>query len=317
MKIVRVNEIFDVIYGANLELSSMEISQDGIPFVARTEKNNGVSARVKLVENIKPNPANTISVAGGGSVMSSFLQKKPYYSGRDLFYLKPKLKLSDNEMLYYCLCLRENKYRFSYGRQANKTLEDIGIPAVENIPEWVYKTKFSEINKKPLINQKLILNVENWKEFEIVLLFEFINIAKSVDLNKLSISNYGYNYIGRTKENNGKTAIVKNDNLEKLNKGKCITIAMVGNSCMSFYQKNDFFASQNILILRNKYLNIYNSLFFNFLIQQEKYRFCYGRTLTKDNFKKLKIKLPVDKNSNPDWKFMENYIKSLPYSSNI
>jgi len=30
-----------------------------------------------------------------------------------------------------------------------------------------------------------------------------------------------------------------------------------------------------------------------------------------------KIKLPVDKKGNPDWKFMEDYIKSLPYSGSI
>jgi len=33
--------------------------------------------------------------------------------------------------------------------------------------------------------------------------------------------------------------------------------------------------------------------------------------------KKTKIKLPVKKDGSPDWKFMEDYIKSLPYSKNI
>jgi len=35
----------------------------------------------------------------------------------------------------------------------------------------------------------------------------------------------------------------------------------------------------------------------------------------KSRLEKLNIKLPADKNGNPDWKFMEDYIKSLPYSS--
>ena len=29
------------------------------------------------------------------------------------------------------------------------------------------------------------------------------------------------------------------------------------------------------------------------------------------------IQLPVDENDNPDWQFMEDYIKSLPYSKNL
>ncbi len=85
----------------------------------------GVVGRVKPIEGINPNPAGSISVAGGGSVMSSFLQKEEYYSGRDLYYLVPKIKLNDKELLFYCLCLRANAFRYSYGRQANKTLKEI------------------------------------------------------------------------------------------------------------------------------------------------------------------------------------------------
>ena len=33
--------------------------------------------------------------------------------------------------------------------------------------------------------------------------------------------------------------------------------------------------------------------------------------------KKSRIKLPVTPSGEPDWKFMEDYIKSLPFSKNI
>ena len=36
-----------------------------------------------------------------------------------------------------------------------------------------------------------------------------------------------------------------------------------------------------------------------------------------DLIKKTKIKLPSDSEGNPDWKFMENYIKSLSYGDRI
>ena len=32
---------------------------------------------------------------------------------------------------------------------------------------------------------------------------------------------------------------------------------------------------------------------------------------------KTQIKLPVTEKNDPDWQFMEDYIKSLPYSSNL
>jgi type I restriction enzyme M protein len=58
-------------------------------------------------------------------------------------------------------------------------------------------------------------------------------------------------------------------------------------------------------------------LFLNAIIRKDRFRFAYGRTLSLDRLKMLKIKLPIDASGNPDWKFMEEYIKSLPYSAGI
>lgn len=137
MRTCAVKDLFDVQYGVDLELNALEQDPNGINFVARTSKDNGVSAKVKPIPWIEPNPAGTISVAAGGSVMESFLQLTPYYSGRDLFYLKPRVEMSNAVKLFYCLCLRHNKYRYSYGRQANETLKDLQIPCLEDIPEYV------------------------------------------------------------------------------------------------------------------------------------------------------------------------------------
>lgn len=136
-KLAKISDLFDVKYGVNLELVNVEQcsidSPDSIPFVSRTEKNNGVSAYVYKIIDVEPNPGHTISVAGGGSVLSSFYQPLPYYSGRDLYFLIPKRKMSVIEMLFFTKCIEANKYRYNYGRQANKTLKDIKIPS--SIPE--------------------------------------------------------------------------------------------------------------------------------------------------------------------------------------
>ena len=121
--VVSVEDYFEVKYGINLELNKLKQIKNGINFVSRTSKNNGVSAKVEINSNIVPNPKMTISVAGGGSVMESFLQVEEYYSGRDLYYLKPKIKLNEKELLFYCMCLKSNKYKYNYRRQANKTLK--------------------------------------------------------------------------------------------------------------------------------------------------------------------------------------------------
>lgn len=134
----RLNELFDVKYGINMELNScVETDLDdpeGINFVARTESNNGISARVKKVEGKTPQPAGIITCAGGGSVLSTFLQEEPFYSGRDLYLLIPLQPMSKLAKLFCITVIKANKYRYSYGRQANLTLPylELMLPATDD-----------------------------------------------------------------------------------------------------------------------------------------------------------------------------------------
>lgn len=128
----KVSELFAVSYGVNLELVNLEEvspgAEDAIFFVSRTENNNGVSAIVKKIDEIEPNQAHTLSVAGGGSVLSTFYHPYEYYSGRDIYILTPYENKTCEEMLFYAYSIQLNKYKYNYGRQANRTLKDILIP---------------------------------------------------------------------------------------------------------------------------------------------------------------------------------------------
>lgn len=136
----RVSDIFDVQLGTNLELVRLTKQSDGVNFVSRTAKNNGVAARVAPVPSVPPTPGGVLSVAGGGSVLETFVQFEPFYSGRDLFFLRPKLPMSAEELMFYAACIRANQSRYSYGRQANRTLKDLFIPARDSVPAWVFGT---------------------------------------------------------------------------------------------------------------------------------------------------------------------------------
>jgi len=318
--LVKISDLFEVKYGVNLELNSLNRadnrSENTVCFVSRTDNNNGVSAFVEKDDSIKSISPNTITVAGGGSVLATFLQPYEYYSGRDLFYLTPKIKMSERELIYYSICIRKNKYRYSYNRQANRTLRDILIPA--EAPQEFLNLKVKKPSNKAILNKKLSLSGQKWKWFEYDDLFD-VNIGKSVDLNKLKQSKDGISYVGRTEDNNGITAKVASSGDFKIYAGNCITVPMVGNELKSSYQTEPFCVSQNIAILqpKNFSLNVFIANFLNTIIRKDAFRFAYGRTLSLDRLKMLKIKLPVDKNNNPDWQFMEDYIKSLPYSSGI
>lgn len=142
MKLVRLDSLFDVKYGHSLELNRLtKTSKDkGVPFVSRKGSNNGIDCYVEKLPDIEPNQAGDLTCALGGTVMATFLQERPYYTAFHVACLTPKEHLDRAQLLYYSTCIMANKYRYNYGRQANKTLRGLMLPDINNIPDWINPT---------------------------------------------------------------------------------------------------------------------------------------------------------------------------------
>jgi len=316
-KLVPLKELFEPIYGVNLELVHLEkcIKKDpeSIRFVSRIEHNNGISAYVKRILNINPNPSHTISVAVSGSVLSSFYQDKEYYSGRDLYYLKPKRKMSKEEMIFYAHCIKANKYKYNYGRAANKTLKDILLPL--EMPDDFKNITLDKIaipSDKKLLQKELDLNTRNWESFELKALFK-ITGSKTTPLSELEDYGKGkYPYVTTQATNNGVEGFYDYYTEE----GNVLTVdSAVLGYCS--YQPLEFSASDHVEKLLPKFImNKYVALFISKIINTEQSRYNYGRKCSQERMRKSHIKLP-SKNGVPDFEFMESYIKSLSYSSSI
>lgn len=310
---VALSEIFDIKYGNGFELNRLTTNGHGINFVSRTAKNNGVSAKVNLIPDVTPFSAGQITVSLGGSVLESFLQTSEFYTGYHIFCLTSKIELSEKQKLFYCLCIRANKYRYSYGRQANKTLGDILVPSINEIPVWVEKTKMPAMpSKKSATNKHLHLNPSSWKYFKY---HELFDIRKGKRLTKENMTEGKTPFIGSIEFNNGYREYIGQ---KPIHTGNTITINYNGSVGESFYQPNPFWASDDVNVLYPKFeMNKYMAFFFVTLIRLEKFRFNYGRKWETERMKESLMKLPVDKKGIPDFTFMEEYIKSLPYSTSL
>lgn len=151
----------------------------------------------------------------------------------------------------------------------------------------------------------LELNTHLWKEFKVSDIF-VCETTKALDVDEIIDGNIPY--ITRSAVKNGCSG--KLENVEgKINKLNCITIGAEGK--FAFYQDQDFLAGVKIYTLRNKNLNKYNALFLCTVLNQHVYKYSYGRARVLDKIKNEYIKLPVDKKGEPDFIFMENYIKEL------
>lgn len=312
---MRLEELFEVKYGVNLELSNCQQvdrhKDQGINFVTRTSANNGVVAKVLRIEGVEPQAAGTISCAAGGSVLSTYLQPEPYYSGRDLYVLTPRRPMSVKEKLYWCMVIKANAYRFSYGRQANRTLKEIELP--DTIPDWVETTRVEPLSTN-VIETPPALHISGWGSFAMGDLFRFV---KGKRLTKADMIQGNTNFLGAISENNGVR--------EKIDIGycwesNCITVNYNGSVGEAFYQSEPFWASDDVNVLYAKdfwAMNKYTAMFLITVIKANRYRFGYGRKWTVEKMKETSLKLPCKKEGTPDFEYMENYIRTLPYSDRI
>ncbi|MBR1821964.1 MAG: restriction endonuclease subunit S [Clostridia bacterium] len=309
---MKVSDAFILHQGNGFELYNMNQSENSdILFVSRTAQNNGVVGAVDRVGAVKPFPAGLITVALGGSVLSSFVQRKPFYTAFHIMVLEPKRQMTFNEKLYYCMCIQGNRYRYSYGRQANRTLKDIDIP--DAVPSWVNQVTITPITTRRAASSPALSGA--WAEYRMGDLFRFV---KGRRLTKEDMIDGTTNYLGAVSENNGVRQRIEVAP-EDMSPPNCITVNYNGSVGEAFYQSEAFWASDdvNILYADGWTMNKYNALFIVTVIKANRYRFSYGRKWTLEKMKESIIKLPARPNGRPDFEYMEAYIKSLPYSDRI
>ena len=148
------------------------------------------------------------------------------------------------------------------------------------------------------------MDTREWKEFRVGDVFE-CKTTKTM----LEPEQGDYLYITRTSENNGITDLIKLEDGSFLNNGNCITIGAEG--LYAFYQNKDFIAGVKIYALRNEKMNKYSALFVCTMLNQVIYQYSYGRARILEKIKDEMVLLPTTPDNQPDWQFMEDFIKKI------
>jgi hypothetical protein len=318
MNLVTLDTIFKIQYGNQFDLNKLESDIDSeINFVSRSSQNLGVVCKVHSFKDTRPFSAGLITVTLGGTyLLSSFVQQDEFYTAQNVKVLTAKKQMSFEEKIFYCKIIESNRFRYSsHGREANKTLNGILVP--DTMPTNLRNLKFGDFlkeNEGNLLDEKIVLDTNKWEYFELTSLF---NISASSDPLITSLTIGGETpYISSTEKNNGIFEYV--DELAT-NSGNTITANRGGSVGFFFYQPKSYMATPvDVRILTPKFeLNKYSGLFLTAILKQEKFKFNYSRKMGTDRLQHLKIKLPKNKLGLPDFVYMENYIKTLSYSSSI
>ena len=155
----------------------------------------------------------------------------------------------------------------------------------------------------------------SWSTYKISDLFE---IKRPMGRSQLTYERGNVPYIASGNYNNGVLSYLSPKTNETLDKGNCISVSPIDGS--AFYQPIDFMgrggAGSSIVLLYNAHLNMYNGLFIATMIHKACSKYIYNNMGGKDAISKESISLPSDKNGEPDYKYMENYMKCIEILAN-
>lgn len=265
--------------------------------------------------------------------------------------LEPIVPMNEMVKQYYCMCIRANKFKYGFGLQANKTIDSLLVPDLNEIPQWVNKYKLPDVSEIPdyfledgykkacwyldNIDQeafekkysgaldkreiKFEYSDSTWCEFDVAGENGLFKIKPGKRLTKSEQHDGETMFLGATKFNNGLTGYI---DAEPLYTEPCITVNYNGSVAEAFYQETPFWNSDDVKAwIPNFKFNKYIAFFLITIIRLQQQHYNYGIKWNQREMEHTRIKLPFsvaeDGKKLPDWNYMEQFIKSLPFSGGI
>lgn len=333
-----VGELFDV--QAGKYHYSSEYEEGNTPYLSATSVNNGIGDLISLSPEFNGGVLTTEKVG-----CTAFYQPKPFCATSDVNIIKRKdgKEMNPYVGLFLASIIDFNEsYRWTYGRQCrvNDTQKiRIKLPVTpEGTPDWKYMEDFvkdqiiPQLPKKaqrvwlqkydtaPQKQENMKLNTQEWNSFVIKDLFVMTR-GKTLSSDDKEYFEGNIPCVNGTSTNNGVLCYLSErieDKGFKKQPVPSLSLCRVGTSGLTFVQTKPYYIADNAFCLQLKeQQSTYVYLFLSTLLDQECVKYCYGRTISSEKYMQTRIKLPVTPSGEPDWQFMEDYIKSLPFSRNI
>ncbi len=318
-----ISELAQITSGININENKRILGT--VPYISASAVNNGVTC---FVDNFnKTFEAGCISINSNGSIGYSFYH--PYealYSG-DCKKLRLNVK-NKYVALFVARQITGQKDKYSYGyklgterlkRQKIKLpANSDGSPDYEFMENYIKSLEHESINKylnyvlqkMPKKKEDLTCNLhlKQWRRFTIGEIFE-INSGKRLTKDEMKPGMRPF--IGASDSNNGITAFTSNKNISL--DSNILGVNYNGSVVENFYHPYECIFSDDVkrFRLKNYVGNEYIYLFMKVLILPQKIKFGYGYKFNENRMKKQIIQLPINEAGEPDYKFMEEYIKNI------
>ena len=312
----RIGDYFKVEYGRFH--AKDELGTGTVNYITTSGFNNGITNTCEEATH----QGNCITVASDGAMGTSFYQEEAFTTSNIVSTLTPlpHTPLNKYNALFLCAIIFGKRaefgwlgFKMSVDRVRNLRVKLPTTP--DGAPDWAYmesymanlETKVAEsltLLQAAKDAEKKKVDTREWGEFRVGELF-----AQERGKEKAPKQNEPGDcpLIQETNNNNGFDRMVVPT---KVIKGNSITVS-INYAQNVFYQADDFCASVNIAVLRNNHLNRYNSQFVCSVLRNAHQKFDYTSKISKELLNKEMIMLPVDKTGQPDWAYMEEYMRKM------
>lgn len=317
-----LTELFPVIQRGKRLKSENHIPGE-MPYISSSALCNGVDNFISNTEKVRIF-SNCISLANSGSVGSSFYEPFSFVASDHVTHLKNE-KYNKYHYLFIVSIMNRLSQKYNFNREINDnriSREKIMLPIdsegnldlyfmeqyiKEREGQLIQKYKdFISKNKKSGGVRPDLKSVK-WKAFYIEDICDIESGCDIYDAERISGSTP---YITSSAMNNGIKYFVGNNNVTL--ESNCISVNRNGSVGYSFYHKYPALYSNDCRKLRlKKHNNEYAALFMTNQVMQQKDKYNYSIKMGTARLKKQKIMLPVDDHGEPDYNFMERYIKEL------
>ena len=147
---------------------------------------------------------------------------------------------------------------------------------------------------------------ESWKTYKIKDVFPNIVKPAVYHTREVKENPEGIPYVVRSKFNNGVKYYVERPN-SNVNPAKVISFG--AENATFFYQKSEWISGRDMYYIDTRGIDEYACLFITSCLQPIAEKYSYNCGMFPDLLKEERIKLPANKNGDPDYAFMEKYMR--------
>lgn len=322
-KMFVLDKTFDVSKYGDVE-NVRALKPGNVRYISTTRFNNGLSKMVSNTDYVVEK-GNCITIGIDGS-FATFYQHHDFIRTTNIAVLR-NVNLNKFNSLFICTVIKAAISKYYYGVKLKSTgvLEstEILLPSKDDHPDWDYMTDYIKAiydKQKETLKSKIDrtiydIDFSTWKEEKLTTLFEY---QRGQRYTKEAQKPGPYPYISSTEENNGVDAHVVLGPRSKVYKD-CLTMANSGSRGVTFYHEGEFIASDHVTVLwikSGRKMSKELGLFLKPIIEKNASRYLYNKEINDDTIGEIDLFLPY-KDGEPDWDYMESFIKKIPNSDLI